>query len=199
MNTQCLIVRNIQTALGPMVAVAEEKGICLLEFSDRRMLQTELAFLRKHYQSSIIDGNNHYLEQLNSELDEYFAGGRKTFDIPLVTPGTVFQQQVWNILQEIPYGKTRSYKEQALAFGNLKAIRAVAGANGANRIAIVIPCHRVIGDNGQMTGYGGKIWRKRWLIEHEQKNRTDTPGTLQLSLMENDMFRLLRKAILNKI
>ncbi|MFY0627689.1 MAG: methylated-DNA--[protein]-cysteine S-methyltransferase [Reichenbachiella sp.] len=164
-------ITRIPTPLGPMLAGATEDGVCLLEFTDRRMIETQISRLKKYLKAELLPGESAFFELLTFELNEYFEGKRKDFTVPLVTPGTEFQQSVWKVLQGIPYGKTRSYKEQAMAIGNLKAIRAVATANGDNRIAILIPCHRVIGSDGQMTGYGGGIWRKQWMIEMERRNK----------------------------
>jgi len=160
---------RITTPLGPMLAAATDEGICLLEFTDRKALETELRDLQQKLNAVILPGNHPNLELLQTQLAEYFTGKRTNFDLPLVTPGTAFQQQVWSALQEIPYGETRSYKMQAERVGNPKGVRAVATANGCNRIAIVIPCHRVIGSDGSLTGYAGGIWRKQWLLEHEAK------------------------------
>lgn len=169
-NAHQLTATRILSPLGPMMVVASEKGICLVEFTDRRMLETELKQLQSIYKSPILPGKSAYFELLEKQMKEYFAGRRKEFDLPLDTPGTVFQQKVWKELMTIPYGTTRSYKQQAIAVGNPSAIRAVAKANGFNRLCIIIPCHRVIGDDGHLTGYGGGIWRKKWLIEHEKTN-----------------------------
>ena len=111
---------------------------------------------------------------LRIQLEEYFDGRRKIFSVPLFAPGTVFQRLVWDELQKIPYGTTRSYKQQARAIDKPEAVRAVANANGMNRIAILIPCHRVIGEDGTMTGYGGGIWRKKWLLDLETGQKTIT-------------------------
>jgi AraC family transcriptional regulator of adaptative response/methylated-DNA-[protein]-cysteine methyltransferase len=165
-----LTATRISTPLGPMLIVAEAEGICLLEFTDRRMLETELKQLQKIYKTEILPGRTPYFEMVEQQLSEYFEGKRKIFDVPLIAPGTPFQQEVWKHLQTIPYGTTRSYKQQAIAIGNPNAVRAVAKANGYNRLCILIPCHRVIGDDGHPTGYGGGIWRKQWLLEHEAKN-----------------------------
>jgi AraC family transcriptional regulator, regulatory protein of adaptative response / methylated-DNA-[protein]-cysteine methyltransferase len=156
--------------VGPMFACASDKGLCLLEFTDRRMLETEFKDLRKRLNAVILPGDNQYLEQVQIELKEYFNGTRKEFTIPLDTPGTNFRQSVWEVLMDIPYGQTRSYKQQAIALGNPKAVRAVASANGHNRIAIIIPCHRIIGSDGSLTGYGGGLHRKKWLLDHEIAN-----------------------------
>jgi O-6-methylguanine DNA methyltransferase len=107
-------------------------------------------------------------------MNEYFIGTRKEFDLPLHLLGTSFQKSVWLGLLQIPYGETRSYKKQSIFLGNEKAIRAVAGANGENGIAIIIPCHRVIGENGSLTGYGGGLQRKKWLLDHERKHSGKT-------------------------
>ena len=103
------------------------------------------------------------------QLDEYFAGNRTEFHLPLMQAGTPFQQTVWQELLHIPYGKTISYLELSKRLGNVKAIRAVGTANGNNSISIIVPCHRVIGSNGDLVGYGGDLWRKKWLLEHEAK------------------------------
>ena len=107
------------------------------------------------------------LEKTKVQLTEYFKQERTIFDLPLLLIGTDFQKNVWQSLQQIPYGTTRSYQKQSIALGHVKAIRAVASANGKNPLWIVVPCHRVIGSNGSLTGYAGGIWRKRWLLEHE--------------------------------
>ncbi len=161
---------RFSSPLGPIMAVATDKGICLVEFTDRRMLETELKQLKKHFKSNILPGQNKHFDELKKQLGEYFEGTRKEFNLPLITPGTEFQNNVWKVLQNIPYGQTRSYEEQAIALGNPKAVRAVANANGDNKISIIIPCHRVIGKNGKLTGYGGGLWRKKWLLDHEKKN-----------------------------
>ncbi len=162
---------TIETPLGTMLACAVEQGICFLEFSDRRMLETEFKTLTKLFDAPILPGENRHFSLLRLQLNEYFEGGRKAFTLPLVMPGTAFQQQVWDALQKIPYGATLSYQEQANAVNNPKAVRAVALANGMNRIAIVVPCHRVIGSDGHLTGYGGGIWRKKWLLDLEQEHK----------------------------
>jgi AraC family transcriptional regulator of adaptative response/methylated-DNA-[protein]-cysteine methyltransferase len=163
-------LKRIETPLGTMLACATNQGICLLEFTDRKMLETELKSIAKLLNATIVQGNNKHFELLEKQLNEYFAGERKIFDIPLHTSGTDFQNKVWTALQNIPYGKTKSYKEQAIAINNPESIRAVANANGMNRISILIPCHRVIGSDGQLTGYGGGLWRKKYLLELEKTN-----------------------------
>jgi len=162
-------ITRILTPLGPMVAGATDKGICLLEFFDRRMLETQLKRLTKLLNASFLPGKHPLFSKLNQQLNNYFAGELKEFNLPLDIPGTDFQKNVWQVLIKIPYAKTRSYQQQAEHINNPKAVRAVAKANGDNRISIIIPCHRVIGKNGSLTGYGGGLWRKQRLLELEQK------------------------------
>jgi AraC family transcriptional regulator of adaptative response/methylated-DNA-[protein]-cysteine methyltransferase len=161
---------RLSTPLGPMIACATEQGVCLGEFADRRMLETEFADLRKRLNAVILPADdNPHLHQLERELEEYFTGTRTTFETPLHTPTTPFRQRVWDELLTIPYGTTRSYGAQAERIGKPTAVRAVASANGQNRIAIVIPCHRVIGADGSLTGYAGGLARKQWLLDHERR------------------------------
>lgn len=162
-----ITVTRLLTPLGPMMAGATDAGICLLEFTDRRMLETQLDRLKKYLKAEIVPGEHPFFQVLDVQLKEYFEGKRLDFDLKLDVLGTPFQQQVWAELQRIPSGTTRSYKTQAENIGNPKAVRAVAKANGDNRISILIPCHRVIGSDGELTGYGGGLWRKKWLLEHE--------------------------------
>lgn len=169
-NKNIILINRLTTPLGPMFVCATDNGICLLEFVDRRMLETEFKDLQKLLNANIISGENKHIKQVAKEIKEYFEGTRKTFDVKLETPGTDFQNSVWHCLQEIEYGTTTTYQNQAQKINNPKAVRAVASANGNNRISIIVPCHRVIGKNGKMTGYGGGIERKKWLIEHEQEN-----------------------------
>jgi AraC family transcriptional regulator, regulatory protein of adaptative response / methylated-DNA-[protein]-cysteine methyltransferase len=164
-------LKRIETPLGTMYACAVEEGICLLEFSDRKMLETELKTLSKLYNATIIQGNNKHFDILEKQLSEYFEGKRKQFSVSLSTPGSEFQNIVWKELQNIPFGSTKSYKQQAEAINKSSAIRAVANANGMNRISILIPCHRVIGTDGKLTGYGGGLWRKQHLLELEERHK----------------------------
>ena len=159
----------IETPLGEMSAAATKDGICLLEFTSRPALESEFNKLALTFNETVKPGTSKHLRALKKQLKEYFRGKRKEFQLPLITPGTDFQLEVWNALKKIPYGKTSSYLEQAKAINNPGAVRAVAGANGSNRIAIVIPCHRVIGSDGDLVGYGGGLEKKRWLIDHERK------------------------------
>jgi AraC family transcriptional regulator of adaptative response/methylated-DNA-[protein]-cysteine methyltransferase len=164
-------LKRFETPLGTMLVCASNQGICLLEFTDRKMLETELKSIAKLLNATIIQGNNKYFDILEKQLQEYFNGERKEFSVSLHTPGTDFQNKVWSALQLIPYGQTKSYKEQAIAIGCPESVRAVANANGMNRISILIPCHRVVGSDGQLTGYGGGLWRKKYLLELEAKTK----------------------------
>lgn len=164
---QLITINRISTPLGPMMIGVTDEGLCLLEFTDRKMLETQLEVLKKRMQAEMVTGKHQMIDQVKSQLDEYFEGKRKEFDVPMVVPGTEFQQKVWDALIQIPYGITRSYKQQANVVGDVKAVRAVARANGENRISIVIPCHRIIGSDGSIVGYGGGVHRKQWLLKHE--------------------------------
>jgi AraC family transcriptional regulator of adaptative response/methylated-DNA-[protein]-cysteine methyltransferase len=165
-----VLISRLTTPLGPMFVGATDHGICLLEFVDRRMLETEFKDLQRLLKAEIILGENEHIVQAKNEIKEYFDGSRKQFEVKLDAPGTIFQQSVWDCLQGIKYGTTATYQQQAIKIENPKAVRAVASANGFNRISIIVPCHRVIGKNGKMTGYGGGIERKKWLIDHELNN-----------------------------
>jgi AraC family transcriptional regulator of adaptative response/methylated-DNA-[protein]-cysteine methyltransferase len=166
-DAEIITITRVLTPLGPMFAGASSRGLCLLEFTDRRMLETQIKRLTKLLNAKFITGEHPVFDLLSKQLKQYFAGTLTEFTVPLDLPGTQFQQQVWQVLQTIPFGKTRSYQQQAEAINNPKAVRAVAKANGDNRISIIIPCHRVIGKNGQLTGYGGGLWRKQRLLELE--------------------------------
>lgn len=160
---------QFKTPLGPMIGCATTTGVCLLDFVDQSQSEIKLKDLCKKLNGVISSSKNAYLEQLQTELEEYFKGIRKIFSVPLHIQGTEFQEAVWRILQTIPYGHTWSYKEQALKLNHLKAIRAVASANGKNRIAILIPCHRVIGSNGDLIGYASGLDRKKYLLDLEKQ------------------------------
>jgi AraC family transcriptional regulator, regulatory protein of adaptative response / methylated-DNA-[protein]-cysteine methyltransferase len=168
-GTTMIMTVKIESPLGSLTAGATDEGVCLLEFSDMKRVTKEMKELSELLDSSFTEGDNNHLQALRRELDEYFTGKRKVFTIQLVTPGTPFQQAVWQELVRIPFGSTRSYHEQAVALDMTESVRAVANANGMNRIAIIIPCHRVIGSDGRLTGYGGGLARKKWLIDHEKK------------------------------
>ncbi len=157
----------IDTPLGPMISLADEKLLYLLEFVDRRGLEKEIENLRFKLQAAIIPGSTPPLVSIEKEVKAYFQNGAYQFTTPIKYFGSPFQQTVWKKLQEIPPGKTISYAQLAAFIGKPTACRAVANANGKNQFAIMIPCHRVINTSGQIGGYGGGIPRKKWLIEHE--------------------------------
>ena len=161
-------LKRIETPIGTMYAAAVEEGICMLEFTDRKILETEFKDLAKSLNATIVQGENPHFQTLEKELSEYFKGNRTEFTVPLSPVGTDFQKSVWQVLMKIPYGETWNYKKQSEVLGDVKKVRAVANANGMNKISILIPCHRVIGSNGTLTGYGGGIWRKQKLLELEK-------------------------------
>lgn len=162
--------RQIDTPVGPMVAIASDEALCLLEFGDRRGLSGQRKSLAKRIPSEPVAGGNPLLDRVAAQLGEYFAGERRDFDLPLELAGSPFQREAWDALLRIPYGRTRSYAEQAALLEQPHAVRAVARANGENRLAIVVPCHRVVGADGRLTGYGGGLHRKRWLLDHELRH-----------------------------
>lgn len=153
--------------LGDMILAATDKGLCLLEFEDEQRVEKQFSGLQKYDELDIVEKATPLLETAQQELQAYFEGTRTAFTVPLDLMGTDFQKRVWNALLKIPYGSTRTYKEQAIAVGDLKAIRAVAKANGDNKIAIMVPCHRIIGSNDSLVGYAGGLWRKRELLKLE--------------------------------
>ena len=165
---QPVVSTRIDTPLGQMVAIAADAGVCLLEFAGRRMLKTQVDRVTRRFGSVLAPGRHPLLDALEVELAEYFGGERRAFDVPLALSGTGFQERVWRQLLEIPYGETISYDELARRTGTPGGQRAVGRANGDNRIAVVIPCHRVIRANGQLGGYGGGLDRKRRLLALEQ-------------------------------
>jgi len=160
--------KTIETPLGEMFACAVGEGICLLEFTDRKNMEKQFTSLSKTLNAEFVEKEHPHFQQLEEELKEYFEGKRERFETPLFITGTEFQKKVWQLLIEIPMGITRTYKQQSEFLGNVKAIRAVGTANGINKIAILIPCHRVIGSNGELVGYAGGIWRKQKLLELEK-------------------------------
>lgn len=158
----------LDTPLGPMIAIANEEALYLLEFVDRRGLEREIERLRNRTKSAIIPGHAQPISSIEKELKLYFECGLREFKTPLFFLGSPFQKRVWEELKKIPGGETRSYLEIAAAIGKPTAFRAVAQANGANQLSIIIPCHRVINTNGELGGYGGGLTRKKWLIDHEK-------------------------------
>jgi AraC family transcriptional regulator, regulatory protein of adaptative response / methylated-DNA-[protein]-cysteine methyltransferase len=167
-QSEAVVVDWIESPVGPLVIGCRDNRICLLEFSDRDTLTTQLVAMRKRCGCPIVPGKHARLKQLQTELTEYFAGERTQFAVPLLFNGTEFQERVWNALLRVPYGSTCSYEDLARAVGVPNAQRAVGTANGCNRIAIVIPCHRVVNKGGKLGGYGGGLWRKQYLLELER-------------------------------
>lgn len=168
-NQPCLLAERVDTPLGTMLAVADDAGLRLLEFTDRRALERELPILRRRLRTNVVPGEHPHLEAMRKQLGEYFAGKRLEFDVPLAPVGSEFQMRTWNLLRSIPAAETRSYSWMAKHLGAPGGQRAVGRANGTNMIAIVIPCHRVIRADGNLYGYGGGLWRKKWLLDHERK------------------------------
>lgn len=163
----CVHIAWMETPIGPMVCGATDSGVCLLEYTDRRRLEEQLKRVRKWYGDAAIPGENAHTREMRKQLGAYFAGELRDFTVALDVSGTPFQEKVWAVLRTIPYGETRSYGELARKLGRPTATRALARANGDNPVAIVVPCHRVIGGDGELTGYGGGLWRKRALLERE--------------------------------
>ncbi len=163
-----LFTETVETPVGPLLVGAVETGICLVEFDNEPRRSKQLERVCRLLDVVVSDAASELTQAAARQLAEYFDGERQTFDVPLAMAGTEFQQRVWKALTEIPYAATRSYADQSNALGDPRAIRAVASANGANPISIIVPCHRVIGADGSLTGYGGGVERKRWLLDHEQ-------------------------------
>src|SRR2546422_2188882 len=163
-----LVRSKISTPLGSMIAVADDSALRLLEFENRVALTGELRRLERD--SGVINlGSNTITETLGSQLSDYFTGQSTAFQIPLIQSGTAFEEAVWHALQQIPHGQTRSYGQIAETLGQPEKSREVGKANGANSISIIVPCHRVIGADGSLVGYGGGLWRKKWLLDHERR------------------------------
>lgn len=160
----------LDTPIGQMLAIADQKSLHLLDFFDRKALPAELIRLRTRTRAGISFGRLAPINSIEAELTAYFQGNLKIFTTPIARDHTEFTKTVWQALTTIPYGITISYGQLAAQLNHPTASRAVARANGANQLAIVIPCHRVIGADGTLTGYSGKLWRKRWLLEHERKH-----------------------------
>ena len=166
-TTPPLHAQIVPTPLGDMLAICSATGLCLLEFVGQARLDSEIRQIAQAKQGQILFQSNGLLKEVAKQVQSYFSGSLKNFSVPLDFVGTDFQQRVWRILQTIPYGKTLSYAEQAAKLGNPKAVRAVAAANGRNKISIIVPCHRVIGSNGTLTGYAGGLSRKQFLLDLE--------------------------------
>lgn len=149
--------------IGIIEILGTEEAITSIMFCERERIENPMQ-----------DDTPNVLRDCAGQLDQYFKGELDEFNFPYVVVGTVFQQTVWNALKSIPYAQTGSYKDIAVSIGNDKAIRAVGSANGKNKLSIVIPCHRIIGSNGKLTGYAGGLWRKEWLLQHERTFHKET-------------------------
>lgn len=167
-RTGTLKASTFDTPLGSMLAIADEKALFILEFFERKGLEREIDRLQDKYHYQITSGKTAPIKSIESEMKSYFSGKLREFKTPIHLLGTTFQHKVWNELLKIPYGEKRSYLQQAKAIKKETACRAVANANGANQLAIIIPCHRIINANGKLGGYGGGVERKKWLLEHEK-------------------------------
>jgi AraC family transcriptional regulator of adaptative response/methylated-DNA-[protein]-cysteine methyltransferase len=167
-----LRLTTLDSPLGTLLAAAHRDAVVLLEFTEPQRLDRQLKQLRQHFPAAASSRPDPLLSQLQSELQQYFAGTRTRFEVPLEYPGTPFQRRVWQQLLGIPYGETRAYEDLATALGGAGAARAVGSANGSNRIAILIPCHRVVNKSGGLGGYGGGLWRKQHLLALEGAQRT---------------------------
>jgi AraC family transcriptional regulator, regulatory protein of adaptative response / methylated-DNA-[protein]-cysteine methyltransferase len=176
-GVHCLLARWIDSPLGAILALADENGLQVFDWVDRRGLEREILRLRKRTKFAIVLGEHPVLGRAAAEIAEYFAGTRRAFTLPLARRGTEFQRRVWDTLLAIPPGETRSYADVASDIGQPGAVRAVARAIGDNYRGIVIPCHRVIGSDGSLTGYGGGLARKQWLLDHERSSKV-LPGPL---------------------
>ena len=170
-----LFSQRIETPLGRMFITASDNGVCLAEFAGTQRIERESRDLERLFNARTELGENEHTQQAARELTAYFRGERQTFSVALDTPGTDFQRHVWAALRDIPFGTTTHYQALAARINKPAAVRAVAAANGANRVSILIPCHRVIGKDGALTGYGGGLQRKAWLLAHERGERQAMP------------------------
>jgi AraC family transcriptional regulator of adaptative response/methylated-DNA-[protein]-cysteine methyltransferase len=163
-----MFAERIDSPLGAMIAVADNEGLRLLEFIDRRATERELSILRKRLKTNVVPGEHKHLDAIRAQLADYFSGKNLEFDMPVAPVGSPFQLRAWELLRKIPLGETRSYSWMAKKLGDVEMRRAVGRANGENMMCIVIPCHRVIRADGNLCGYGGGLWRKKWLLDHER-------------------------------
>ena len=161
-------IQNCKTKIGELILGSFEGKLCLLDFRYRKMRKTVDERIKKGLNANFVENNTEIIEKTRAELDEYFHGNRKEFDVPLQMVGTDFQKSVWEALLRVPFGTTSTYLQLAKNIKNEKAVRAVAAANGANSMAIIIPCHRIIGSNGELVGYAGGLPIKKRLLKLEQ-------------------------------
>jgi len=164
-----LFAERIETPLGAMLAIADDEGLRLLEFVDRRAMERELSILRQRLRTNVVPGEHRHLDAVRFELADYFSGKNLRFNVPLAPVGSSFQLRAWELLRSIPTGETCSYSWMAKKLGDVEMRRAVGRANGENMICIIIPCHRIIRADGSLCGYGGGLWRKKWLLDHERR------------------------------
>lgn len=160
---------QFSTVLGEMSAAATEQGVCFLEFTEDNRREDTLQLVSSRLKMAVTDGNHAHLALLESQLQDYFAGKRMIFTVPLVLPGTPVQQKVWDALLSVPFGSTVTYSMLAVSLSSPRAVRAVGRANGMNPVSVLVPCHRVTGKNGELTGYAGGTDRKAWLLAHEKQ------------------------------
>lgn len=163
-------IQYCKTIIGELIVGSFDDKLCMLDYRYRRMRTTVDKRLKKGLDAEYVEKDDEVLKQTRIQMDEYFSGSRKEFDIPLLMVGTDFQQSVWQTLTQVPYGTTLSYLQLAKKIKNEKAVRAVASANGANAISLIIPCHRIIGSNGELVGYGGGLPAKKRLLKLEKSN-----------------------------
>ncbi|SMN17408.1 Methylated-DNA--protein-cysteine methyltransferase [uncultured Candidatus Thioglobus sp.] len=163
-------IQYYKTKIGELIFGSFDDKLCLLDFRYRRMRTTVDNRIKSGLKAEFVEQNDEILENTRKQLDEYISGGRKKFDIPLLMVGTDFQKNVWEALMKVTYGTTSTYLQLAKDINNEKAVRAVANANGANSIGLIIPCHRIIGSDGGLVGYGGGLPVKKRLLKLEKEN-----------------------------
>ena len=163
-------IQYYKTKIGELISGSFDNKLCLLDFRYRRMRSTVDKRIKRGLSAEFVERDDEILKLSKEQIDEYLAGKRRKFDLPVLTVGTEFQKNVWDALMKVPYGTTSTYLRLANNINNEKAVRAVAGANGANSIALIIPCHRIIGSNGELVGYGGGLPVKKRLLKLERKN-----------------------------
>lgn len=195
MPTEQIMYKEVQSSLGRLVIGATSRGCCLLEYVDRGGLTNIRRRIMKQYKLEMARGTNAFLDQLESELKQYFIGERQHFSTPLDVRGTPFQRTVWEQLLNIPYGETRTYSEIATLVGKPLAVRAIGRANGDNPLAVVIPCHRVIQRDGKLRGYGGGLWRKEFLLSLETRTIVWAQEKRRISFRQKIERRAFQQAL----
>jgi len=160
-------IQYYQTVIGELILGSFDGQLCMLDYKNRKMRETVDRRIKNGLKAEFKTQNDDVLDKTKAQLEEYLTGIRKTFDIPLLMVGSEFQQRVWNALLAVPYGETSTYRELSEAISNVKAVRAVAGANGANAMSVIVPCHRIIGSDGKLVGYAGGLPAKKHLLKLE--------------------------------